>query len=339
MINICLIGAGLIAEAHIAGAQRNRKTKISVILDMNLERARVLAEKYNIGKITDNIDDILFDKNITMVILALPTFLHYEWIKKIAKAGKDILTEKPLCRTVKQARRIIDICRKYKVRLAVGYMRRFSPARLKIRSLILSGALGRPVTWQIFSVNPRLDYNRGANNWMWDKDKGGGYVMDGSIHDFDFACWVLGRPVKMFARSGSISEKVSAPTHLSTFINFENGDGFSYNNTWQEGDFGKHEASVITGPKGTIALDHDFGFTWYYSPGKKRIFNWKSNNLVPKGLGGYWLFYKQIDAFIKNKKCISLSTGTEALDSLWISENIIEAGTEGRKFIANLRKE
>lgn len=177
MRNIGIIGAGGIASAHLAVASRHRQIRVLRIADIRLDKARRLANQYGINHVSTDPGEILLDDRIDMVIVALPTFLHYEWLLRCARAGKDILTEKPLCRTLAEGKRVLRACAKHKVRLSVGYMRHFSPARLKVRWLVRSGALGRPVTWRISSFGPRSDFYRGPKNWMWDRDKGGGLIM------------------------------------------------------------------------------------------------------------------------------------------------------------------
>jgi predicted dehydrogenase len=332
MINIGILGCGGIVPFHIKAALRHPDANVVHIADERLEVAQKLANKYKIKQVSNNLSEVLANDNVNVVIIALPTFLHHEWIIRCAKARKHIITEKPLCRTVSQGKEVIRACVKYGVKIIVGYQRRFSPSRIKVRELIQSGMLGRPVTWTISSFGPRLDYYRGPNNWMWDVNKGGGFIMDGSIHDFDFACWILGKPVKMFAQSRRISTAVTVPTQAAAYIHFEHGDNLVYGMSWQEGNFGSTKLpDSIVGPKGTIVLNSDFSFTWFYSSGKKRKFIWNPNKFYPKRMGIAWLFNKQLDSFIKDNKTNScLVNGEEALNSLWISENIITSGPNGR---------
>jgi len=176
------------------------------IADVRLGAARQLAHEYGVDRASSDSAAVVADEKVDTVIVALPTSLHYDWILRCAKAEKDVLAEKPLCPTVSEGAKAVRACAKRGVRLAVGYQRRFSPARIKVRELVRSGKLGRPVTWTISNFSPRHDFRelRGpVGNWMW-KSGGGGFIMDGSIHDFDFAFWVLGRPVEMFAQSRRI---------------------------------------------------------------------------------------------------------------------------------------
>lgn len=332
-----LLGCGGIAEAHLTAASRLRQAKFVHVADLNPDAAENLAGRYGVTRISSDPACVIDDDEVEAVVIALPTHLHHEWIIRCAQAGKHVLTEKPLCRTMRQARRAIGVCRERGVKLGVGYMRRYNPLRGKIRQLVRSGKLGRPVTWTVASFGPRLDYGRGPGNWMWNVRKGGGLVMDGHIHDFDFATWVLGRPAEIFAQSQCISPEVTAPTQASAVVRFERGDTLLFAASWQEGDFGSGETPHrIVGPKGTIVFDGDAGFRWHYAPGKQRYSRVAWDRYKPPGIGSRWVFRKQLESFIKrigsDEADSRLVTGEEALESLWIAERIVEAGPKGRTY-------
>ncbi len=339
MNRLGILGAGCVAPAHLLAAAKHPKAIIVHIADVYLEAARKLADEYGVDRVSKDAQDVVVDNDVDTVVIALPTFLHYDWLLRCAKAGKNILCEKPLCRTVSQGRRAIRACAQQGVRLAVGYQRRFSPARIMIRKLVQAGKLGCPVTWTISNFAFRPDWHGARRNqWVWDKNSGG-LVTDWAIHAFDFACWVLGKPVKMFAQSRQLSSTVTSPTQAAAFVHFENGDNLVYGASWQEKDFGWGRApESIVGPKGTIVLDSDSdigAFTWYHAPGKKKQYTWELKQLKPYYAepAWDWMLYKQMASFLGGKKeDPSLTSGEGALASLWIAEKIIDAGPEGKLF-------
>lgn len=324
-MKIGVLGAGGIVPPHLDAAKQ-LGVEVIHIADVRIECAKALADQFGIENVSDNLSDVVANPDVDMVIVALPTFLHYEWLKRCASAGKHILTEKPLCRTISEAKQIIKKCEQNHVKIAVGYQRRFSPARITIRELIKSGAIGNPVTWAISGFGTRNDFYRGPNNWMWDMQKGAGLVMDGSIHDFDFASWILGKPSKMYAQSRIICDSATAPTQASAVIHFEQGDTLTYSVAWQECEYGPGDGvDRIIGPKGTIIPESEFSFALYNDSGAERML-WEPTHL----------FKDQLDAFIKyatdGTNDYRLTTGESALPSLWIAENIVKSGENGRIF-------
>ncbi|MHB1457129.1 MAG: Gfo/Idh/MocA family protein [Armatimonadota bacterium] len=323
-MRIGVLGAGGIVPPHLDGAKQ-LGVEVVHIADVRIECAKSLADQFGIKHVSDDPWDVVKNPDVDMVIVALPTYLHSEWLKRCAAAGKHILTEKPLCRTVTEARQVIKVCGKNNVKVAVGYQRRFSPARIKVRELIRSDAIGRPVTWAISGFSARNDFYRGPNNWMWDMQKGAGLVMDGSIHDFDFASWVLGKPAKMYAQSRLICDCVTAPTQASAIIHFEQGDTLTYSVAWQECEYGAGDGvDRIIGPKGTIIPESEFSFLLHNSSGSTERLSWEPTHLFKDQLGTF------IKYAVDGVEDYRLTTGEDALSSLWIAENIVRSGENGR---------
>jgi len=303
--------------------------------DVDGDAARALAIEYDVRGISTDNAEVIADPKVDTVIVALPTHLHHEWLLRCAEEGMAALAEKPLCRKVDSARDVARTFSQAGLQLSVGYMRRFSPARRKVRQLVQSGALGRPVTWKVSTYGPFTELYRPAGSWAWKAEQGGGFIMDGGIHDCDFACWVLGDPVEMHARSSRLIPSVTAATQASAIVRFEHGDALLFDSTFTDGDMGAGDTAGhvnrIVGPNGAIVIDSDYSFALHSAKGRSKRYAWDPNALRPTGLGWEWLFYKQLDAFIRNKgddPC--LATADEAIASLWMADGIVSAGPEGR---------
>jgi predicted dehydrogenase len=233
-----------------------------------------------------------------------------------------------------QAKEVVSRCRSAGVRLFVNYQRRHSPAWQRAREVIQQGIIGRPVTWNISTFGARSDFYRGPNNWMWDFEQGGGLVMDGSIHQFDFVQWVSGKPVEMFARSRRICPEVTSPTEASACVRFASGDHLNYVAAWQSETFDEGRDSFFAiGEKGVLTLVDDWSFTLRTMDRQER-FAADPNTLEPRGLGWGWLFYQQLLALHQGetKSHPALVTGEEALPSLWMADNIVGAGPHMQQF-------
>jgi predicted dehydrogenase len=334
MLRLGLLGCGGIAVEHLVAAQDHSGLRFTHLADVDTERARPLAERFGVARTSTDPACVVSDPAVDAVVIALPTFLHARWIARCARASKHVLTEKPLCRTVAEGRRAIGQCAEAGVALAVGYMRRNRPLFGAVREIVRSGALGSPVTWTLVSFGPRSDFYRGPANWMWDLAKGGGMVMDGSIHAFDFATWVLGPPVELFAQSQRISEVVTAPTQASAIARFADGSLLLYGAAWQEGDFGSGAApNSIVGPRGTIVIDSEEQFRWWREPGV--VARYPEDFAGSPALDVTGLFRRQLDSFVRlvetGERDETLASGEEALSSLWLAESIVAAGGRGRR--------
>ena len=333
-MKIGVLGCGGIAMAHIEAIKRFAKASLVHVVDANQERAEETARKFSVPRWSADPQTALDDPAVEWVIVCLPTFLHARWIQACAAAGKHVLTEKPLARTVEQAAATVDTCRAAGVRLFANYQRRYSPAWQRAREWIHGGAIGRPVTWNLFTVGVRSDYYRGPNNWMWDFEKGGGMILDMSIHHFDLIQWISGKPVELFARSSRICEDVTAPTEASAHVRFASGDRLNYAVAWQSRDYGAAVSPIAAvGPKGIVTMTDDWTCAWNAEGGQER-FRVDPNTLAPAGLGGNWPFYQQLLAVAHGDTARqpALVKGEEALTSLWMAATIAAAGPDMRRF-------
>ncbi|MBI1929392.1 Gfo/Idh/MocA family oxidoreductase [Candidatus Poribacteria bacterium] len=328
-MKIGILGCGGIATPHADAIAHFDEARLVHVADVRKEGADVLASKYSVPRWSDDPQAVVDDAEVEWVIICLPTFLHASWIQACADAGKHVLTEKPLARTVEQAKEAIEACRAAGVRLYVNYQRRYSPGWQRPLEVIQAGKIGRPVTWNISSFGVRSDFYRGPNNWMWDFEQGGGLVMDGSIHQFDLIQWISGKPVEMFARSRRICPEVTAPTEASAYVRFGSGDHLNYAAAWQSQNFGSGGAPfTAVGEKGTLFIGGEWDFTLHTADGEERF------NMKPEP-GWISPFYQQLLAIYNSDTSThpALVTGEDALASLWMSENIVGAGPHMRQYV------
>jgi predicted dehydrogenase len=138
-----VIGAGGIADRRtIPGLLEARNCELVALMDV--ANNDVLAGKYQLPCYATE-EELLSHPGIDAVYIATPVFLHLEQIKKAARAGKHVLSEKPLCLNSRQAEEAIAACREAGVLLQEGYMMRFHGAHQKIREVICNGEIGKPV--------------------------------------------------------------------------------------------------------------------------------------------------------------------------------------------------
>jgi predicted dehydrogenase len=135
---------------------------------------------------------------VDVVDVCTPTHLHYEMALQAIAAGKDIVCEKPLARTVAQAAEMVRAARAAGVRLLVAHVVRFFPEYARAQALVAAGEIGRPGVIRLSrgSYRPK----KPVGNWFLDEAKSGGILLDLMIHDFDYARWVAGDVTSVYAR-------------------------------------------------------------------------------------------------------------------------------------------
>ena len=177
-----IAGCGRFAENSFLPAVRLiRKSSVTALYSRDLNRAKSLAEKFGVQNTFDNYDDFL-KSDIDAVFVASANVHHYEQVIKAARAGKNILCEKPLAITSVQAEEMVKICKDNNVLLAVNYVHRFHPLVLKAKELLVDQRLGKLVSIDVhFNVDSPPD-----NNFRFKKElSGGGALRDIGTHMID----------------------------------------------------------------------------------------------------------------------------------------------------------
>lgn len=98
-VTIGLVGAGYAAWLHGTGYEKVGKIipRIKSIADIDLDRARHIADLFGIETITARYEDLIEDPEIDVIDIVTPPFLHKTIIEKALAAGKHVICEKPLC--------------------------------------------------------------------------------------------------------------------------------------------------------------------------------------------------------------------------------------------------
>ena len=150
-INVGIIGMGYIGESHIEALRRIGICNLAAIADTNYDLAKAKAELYGIEKVYQSVDEILADKDIDAIHNCTPNFLYREINEKIIRAGKHLLSEKPLTANYEQAKELIEIKNAYpEVEACVNFNYRLNPMVQEIKERIRRNELGdvRVITGQ-----------------------------------------------------------------------------------------------------------------------------------------------------------------------------------------------
>jgi len=131
-LGVALVGMGYYAEHKLATAlQETRNCYLAGIVTGTPAKAERLKTKYNLADKNiynyETFDRIVDNKDIDIIYVVLPNSMHAEYVIRAAKAGKHVITEKPMGVSVKECQQMIDACKKAGVKLSVGYRLHFEP--------------------------------------------------------------------------------------------------------------------------------------------------------------------------------------------------------------------
>ena len=141
-IRIAILGAaGIASNGILYPARRVPAVEVVAIGARSPERARKFASRWNIAKY-GRYQDILADKEVDAVYIALINGAHYAWAAAALRAGKHVLCEKPLTSNAADARILERLSRQHSLVLMEAYHQLHHPLALRLRELVDSGSLG-----------------------------------------------------------------------------------------------------------------------------------------------------------------------------------------------------
>ena len=189
-----VIGCGGIADRRtIPGMMLANNAELVAVMDTNFTAAQACKEKYGAKYAFSTVEELLAVDEIQAVYIATPVFCHKEQAMAAARAGKDILIEKPVGMTAEAAEEVAAFCESQGVKLGVGFMMRFHAYHQKMKELVQSGTIGEVVSarGQLTCWYPEME-----NCWRQDRKlSGGGAMTDMGIHCVDLIRYITGQEV------------------------------------------------------------------------------------------------------------------------------------------------
>lgn len=212
MLNIGLIGNGSIAGAHKSAYKRLQEqgiAQIAAFCDVRPERLEgdPLTVFTDARTYTDYKEMLKAEAGkLDFVDICVPTFLHAEIAIAAMEAGFDVLSEKPMARTVEQAERMVEASKKTGKRLMIAYCNRFNQAARLIKDVIDSKKYGKVISAE-FHRRGGSDAEMGWMNWFRDFKLSGSATLDYQIHDVDMIRWMFGMPKAVSMVGGNYTTK------------------------------------------------------------------------------------------------------------------------------------
>jgi len=167
-----ILGAASIARRRVVPAMlRCGLAEVAAVASRSLEKAQIFAKEFSISKAYGTYEELISDPEIEVIYNPLPNHLHVEWSIRAASRGKHVLCEKPLARTVAEARRLLEARDEYGVKIGEAFMVRTHPQWLRAREIVNGGRIGKLRSalgfFSYFNVNPEnarnsLEYAGGA---------------------------------------------------------------------------------------------------------------------------------------------------------------------------------
>ncbi len=186
-LRIGIIGVGVMGADHAERvARKTAGARLVAVSDPDTARAGRLAETLGVRTVDDPLA-LIADDEVDAVLIASPGFAHAEQLFACLEHRKPVLCEKPLTLDVESALRVVEAEQKLGQQLIqVGFMRRFDPEYVALKTLLDSGELGRML----------LLHNVHRNKAVPDTFRSEMIVRDSMVHEVDVARWLFGEEIK-----------------------------------------------------------------------------------------------------------------------------------------------
>src|SRR2546421_3687339 len=147
ILRVAIMGLGSYGTRVAEAMQSCKRAKLVGVISGTPSKIKDWQSRYSIPETNcynyDNFDRIKDNPDIDAVYVITPNALHHDHVIRAAKAGKQVICEKPMALNAKEAEEMIEACRKANVKLLVGYRMHFEPKTLEIIRMRKEGELGK----------------------------------------------------------------------------------------------------------------------------------------------------------------------------------------------------
>ena len=226
MIKVGIIGAGSISRSHAKALETIEEADLLAVYDLIPDKADALARQFN-ARAYKEVPALL--DAVDAVFILTPPFAHREPVVAAARAGKDILLEKPIALSFADADEMIDALKETGVKCMVGFNFRYQAPFRKMAEIFRSGDLGELVyTWaRIFNYYPTSgwDERKKQNHWRMNMEASGGRISEFATHSIDWLLSFAGPAKEVFAKTTTAAEGLEVDDTDIVIMDFAQGMG------------------------------------------------------------------------------------------------------------------
>ena len=224
MLRVAIMGLGSYGTRVAEAMQTCKKAKLVGVISGTPSKIKNWQSKYHIPEKNcynyENYDNIKNNPDIDAVYVITPNALHHDAVIRVAKAGKQVICEKPMAVNAKEGQEMVDACKKANVRLLVGYRMHFEPHTLEIIRMRNAGDFGKIMFFQGLSGFTIGD----PTQWRLNKKlSGGGSMMDIGIYSINGARYMIGEEPEWVTAEETKTDPVKFKERVDETIQFQLG--------------------------------------------------------------------------------------------------------------------
>ena len=162
---LACVGAGRWGRNLVRVFDSLPDVELAVVCDVSEDIRRELKQQYPEVKVTADYGEVLANKQIQAVVLAVPAVDHYPAARQALEAGKHVYVEKPISLSYDHARRLTELAESLSLVLMVGHLMEYHPALRLLKQLVDAGELGEIL--YLYSERVNLGVVRKDENALW----------------------------------------------------------------------------------------------------------------------------------------------------------------------------
>jgi len=305
IINVGIAGFGMSGRMFQAPfLHADKRFQIKKVYERSSEKSK---EEYPYVEVVKTFEELL-SSDIDLVVISTPNPLHVPMARQALEAGKNVVVEKPVAATAKEALELCKLAKEKDVMFSVYQNRRFDGDFLTVKKLIETGRLGDVLDYEVHF--DRFVKGTSSKKWKAEGGKGISVLYDIGVHIIDQAYTLFGMPQEVYADFRKLREESTGIDNFEVILYYEDkkailsagevvakpGPHFAING--RKGSFLKYNMDVqerflSTGKKPPqtdwgVDLEENYGTLYYEQDGN--ILEEK----VPTETGNYGYYYDNI---------------------------------------------
>lgn len=253
-IRFALVGCGRISSKHLeALAAHKQNAEIVAVCDSSRDALERVAASTG-GQAFEKLDQLLAESNADVVILSTPSGLHASQTIQVARAGKHVITEKPMATRWNDAKGMVSECDVNGVQLFVVKQNRFNTTLQALKRATTLKRFGRiyMVNINVFWSRPQEYYDSAKWRGTWEFD--GGALMNQASHYVDLIDWIVGPVESVQAQIGTLARNIEVEDSAVLGLKWRSGALGSVNVTMLAHKQNFEGSITILGEKGTVRI-------------------------------------------------------------------------------------
>jgi UDP-N-acetyl-2-amino-2-deoxyglucuronate dehydrogenase len=252
-IRLALVGCGRISRNHFDAIAKLDELELVAVCDVVEARAREAGEAHGVPWFV-SYEQMLEQVPCDAVVIATPSGLHPQHGMMAARAGRHVISEKPMAISLAAADALVQACDEHDVHLFVVKQNRLNPPIQLLKRAIDRGRFGRiymancTVRW----TRPQEYYDQAPWRGTWEFD--GGAFMNQASHYVDLIQWLVGPVESVIAKTATLARRIEAEDSGVAVLKFRSGAIGTIEVTMLTFPRNLEGSITILGEKGTVKI-------------------------------------------------------------------------------------